>query len=197
MEANPLTSYISWLECQDLDWADSIAMLFFRQTEMLNKSHTLLDTSKAEYQMMIENEIKKFDDPDYVPGPGSYFYEHDDFEDGEEAMRLINYLKKFIELEDDKITQAITNSLYIITELTLMDHKTGGAKDIRDYYKEAGIASLLQGDKEKADRYEKELHEANVRIDIKDKARASWDKLKYSAFSLTNIYTYTAHRYEE
>ena len=78
-----------------------------------------------------------------------------------------------------------------------MDHKTGGAKDIRDYYKEAGIASLLQGDKEKADRYEKELHEANVRIDIKDKARASWDKLKYSAFSLTNIYTYTAHRYEE
>jgi len=197
METNPLNSFIGWFELQDLDWADSIAMIFFRQSDMLTKSHTLLETSRAEYQMMIDLEIKKFDDPNYQPGPDSYFYEHNDFEDGEEATRLINYLRKFIELEDDKITLAIANSLYVITESTLMDHKSANAKDMRDYYKEAGIASLLQGDKDKADYYEKELQEHGERIEIKKRAKESWERLKHNTFSLTDIYRYNSHSYEE
>lgn len=183
---NPLITYLSWFESLDICWADTIASEFFYSFNVLKRTYTLLETSKEEYDKLVEEDYLARESPYYIPNKEDM--EAEDWIDGRKSRELQDYLEKFIQLDDSRFVQSIANSLFLATEVILLDFIP--LFDFDDIYRKKHIKSLLLGDQEKADEYEEELKESfESRISRKE-SKESWNKLKKERYNLHTIHDY-------
>lgn len=183
---NPLITYLSWFENQDVEWTDSIASEFFSSFNLLQKSYGLLATSREEYDKLLQENYLARESPNYIPTNEDM--EAEDWVDGEKSGELKDYLTKFIELDDRHLVQSIAHALFLATEVELLDFKP--VVDYEDLLRRKQTESSLLGNKEKAEEYDEQIKKELSSKVIDKKIKDSWKEFKTEQFNLLTIHNY-------
>ena len=203
---NPLTVYIAWIGDINLDWADSIACSFFESREIMDETVKLLHVSKDKYDAKHQ-EVRDYMDADtrgeegLIPSVlswelGDYDYgDEDEYAPGIRLDRLLTYLNKFIELNNARYIVKIALELFQHTDYMLLNYSTStNLPGLNDLFRDKHIRSLLQGDVEKAEKEEYELH-----LGLEERAallatKKSWDNFIVEDFNQHSILYYDMMR---
>lgn len=184
---NPLITYLSWFNNQDVEWTDSIASEFFSSFNLLKRSYGLLSTSRKEYDKLLEEDHLARESSNYVPDKEDV--EAEEWVDGQKSGELKSYLTKFIELEDRHFVQSISNALFLATEVELLDFKP--VVEYEEVLRKQQAKSSLLGNKEKAEEYEELIKEELKSKVVDKKTKDSWKEFKTEQFNLLTIHNYT------
>ena len=184
---NPLITYLSWFNNQDVEWTDSIASEFFSSFNLLQKSYGLLSTSREEYDKLLEQDHLARESSNYIPSKEDM--EEEEWVDGQKSGELKSYLTKFIELEDRHFVQSISNALFLATEVGLLDFKP--VVEYEEVLRKQQAKSSLLGNKEKAEEYEELIKEERQSKVADKKTKDSWKEFKTEQFNLLTIHNYT------
>lgn len=184
---NPLITYLSWFNNQDVEWTDSIASEFFSSFNLLQKSYGLLSTSREEYDKLLEQDHLARESSNYIPSKEDM--EEEEWVDGQKSGELKSYLTKFIELEDRHFVQSISNALFLATEVELLDFKP--VVEYEEVLRKQQAKSSLLGNKEKAEEYEELIKEELKSKVVDKKTKDSWKEFKTEQFNLLTIHNYT------
>lgn len=193
---NPLITYVAWIGDRDLDWADTIASSFLHSLGALNETRKLLDVSKEEYDAKLQevedylNETPGEDGGELIEPllewseDGSDCDDEDEFEPGSCLSRLVSYINKFIELDDRKYILEVALQLFIHTDFMLFSYTVrAGLPDVNEVFRERYIKSLLDGNIEKAEWEENELHLGQESTATLLETKASWDNFIIENFN--------------
>ncbi|MDT4840992.1 hypothetical protein FQZ97_748320 [compost metagenome] len=199
---NPLTVYIAWLSDRDLDWADSIACSFFESWQVLDETKKLLEVSKEEY-IAKHQALRAYMDaamrgeegltpPELDWEEGEYDYGDDEeYIPGIRLQRLVSYLDKFIELNNERYFVKIALQLFEHTDYMLLSYSVRAKlPGLNDLFRDKYIKSLLEGDLESAEKEEEELHLGVEESEALLTTKTSWDNFIIEDFNRHSILCY-------
>ncbi len=202
---NPLITYLTWLVGREIGWADSISTNFFESWRIMDETKKLVEVSKEEYhakRQAILDYMKATSRGEEWPMPpqldweeGDYDYgddgEDDEYLAGVRLERLVNYLSKFVELNNSTYIVKIALQLFHLTDYMLLSFTTGKpAISLTDYHRNNHIKNLLEGDLESAEKEEQELRLLDEEKVALLATKASWDNFIKEDFNQSVILYY-------
>jgi len=201
---NPLITYRDWIIESDLDWADTIASNFFETFKTIDETKKLMDVPKEVYDAKLDALhdyfLSESPEEDGLTMPELEWKENmDDYDSekefipGESLKKLVNYINKFIELDDSSYCAKIAELLFQNTDYRLSNDTTPMVC-LDDFYRNKQIKSLLEGDIEAAKDAENEMDLEAASAAALLATKKSWSKLIIEDFNRQVIYNFETRR---
>ncbi|MGY4383627.1 hypothetical protein ACVWYN_000646 [Pedobacter sp. UYP24] len=200
---NPLNTYIAWIKDRPVDWGDAMATDFFYSLEKTIETRALIEVSKEDYDAK-EKAIKDYLNAcvDGVEGliepdltTDKYFEEDDDYVSGASLAKLIDYLNKFIELDEPRYINIVALNLFSQTDYQIYIYDLRSKfMDSNDRLRDNYVKNLLIGDLDRAALEEDYLEQGADLSRIYAEVKISWDNFVIDDFNTSIIFAYNMFR---